>query len=143
MTFYRCTVCGNMFEVVNDSGVNPMCCGRAMEKLTAQTEEAEGPGEKHVPCIQEMSKVCDAKCKPHCRVMVCVGKLEHPMEVVHHICFIVVVTDQGVYRKNLKAGEGPCAEFLLECDETILEVYGYCNVHGLWKLECKDMKCKE
>ena len=51
----------------------------------------------------------------------------------HLIEWIVVETDKGVYRKNLKAGEAPMARFMLLDDEKVVNVYAYCNLHGPWQ----------
>lgn len=31
--YYKCEVCGNVFEVIEDSGVTPMCCGEDMKEM--------------------------------------------------------------------------------------------------------------
>lgn len=38
--FYICRHCGNIFGVVEDSGVTPVCCGDPMEVLTPNTVDA-------------------------------------------------------------------------------------------------------
>ena len=47
---------------------------------------------------------------------------------------IVEGTDKGSYSKWLNPGEAPNVKFLLG-EEKPLEVYAYCNLHGLWKTE--------
>ena len=44
-----CEKCGNIVEMVNDSGVNPVCCGQKMTKIEAGTVEASR--EKHIPAV--------------------------------------------------------------------------------------------
>ena len=44
------------------------------------------------------------------------------------------MTEHGVQSKCLKPGEAPVADFAL-VDDRPLEVYEYCNKHGLWKAE--------
>lgn len=39
----------------------------------------------------------------------------------------------GNQRKELKPGQEPQAEFMISEDDEVLEVYAYCNLHGLWK----------
>ena len=80
--------------------------------------------EKHVPDV----KVGDGI------VEVNVGAVNHPMEEVHWIEGVQLGSDKGSYRKQLKPGEAPNVKFLLG-DEKPLEVYAYCNLHGLWKKE--------
>ena len=46
--FYICTHCGNIVEVINDSGVPLICCGQKMQKLIAGENE-DAAVEKHIP----------------------------------------------------------------------------------------------
>jgi len=116
---YKCDICGNIVEVVHNSGGTLVCCGQPMTLKLENTQDAAV--EKHVPVIE--------KIEGGIRVMV--GAVEHPMTVEHHIEFIEVHTENKVYRKFLKPGEKPVAEFKL--DEEVLFVREYCNLHGLWK----------
>ncbi|MGL5346438.1 MAG: desulfoferrodoxin family protein, partial [Peptostreptococcaceae bacterium] len=38
-------------------------------------------------------------------------------------------------RKSLNIGENPIVDFKICEDEKVVEVYAYCNLHGLWKVE--------
>ena len=120
--FYICEKCGNIVEMVNASGVTPHCCGQKMSVLEAGVVEASR--EKHIPEVE----VLDG------RVNVVVGSVLHPMAEEHSILWIELVSDKGVQRKYLNPGEAPAVSFLLK-DEKPIEVYAYCNIHGLWKKE--------
>ena len=120
--FYVCPHCGNLVEMVEDAGVTPVCCGQKMNELVPNTVEASG--EKHIPAVTLGDGV----------VAVNVGSVNHPMEEVHWIEWVQLVTDQGSYRKWLNPGQSPNVEFLLG-DEKPLAVYAYCNLHGLWKTD--------
>ena len=120
--FYICEKCGNIVEIINDSGVNPHCCGQKMSVLEAGVVEASR--EKHIPEV-ELSEG---------RVKVSVGSIEHPMAEEHSILWIYLETNKGGQRKNLKVGDPPVAVFALD-DEKPVAVYAYCNLHGLWKKE--------
>ena len=120
--FYVCPHCGNVVEMVHDVGVKPFCCGQVMDELVPNSVEASG--EKHVPVVSVSSNVVEVN----------VGSVNHPMEEVHWIEWVQLVTDKGSYRKWLEPGEAPHVEFLLG-EEKPLEVYAYCNLHGLWKKE--------
>lgn len=78
--------------------------------------------EKHVPVVEINGN----------DVNVCVGSVLHPMQDVHYITFILVQTNKGVYKKDLKPGEEPKASFKLAADEKFVAAYEYCNLHGLW-----------
>jgi superoxide reductase len=116
---YKCDVCGNIVEVVHNSGGTLVCCGKPMTLKKENTQDAAV--EKHVPVVEKIEGGIRVK----------VGAVEHPMTEDHHIEFIEVHTENKVYRKYLKPGEKPEAEFKL--DEEVLFVREYCNLHGLWK----------
>ena len=122
MKFYICPHCGNLVEMVNDAGVNPVCCGQKMTELVPNTVEASG--EKHIPAVTIQDGI----------VTVNVGSVDHPMEEVHYIEWVYAKTEKGGQRKFLKSGEPPYVTFHLGDDKAVA-VYAYCNLHGLWKAE--------
>ena len=121
--YYICEKCGNLVEMVNASGVTPVCCGQKMTYLEPGTVEASH--EKHIPVVSVNGA----------SVRVEVGSVRHPMVEEHSILWISLETDRGSYRKNLKPTEEPVCEFLLAEGERPVAVYAYCNLHGLWKSE--------
>ena len=120
MTIYKCEHCGTMVEEIKQ-GAKPVCCGQPMTKLEPGT--SDGAVEKHVPAYTVSGN----------EVKVSVGEVEHPMVDAHYIEWIAVETNQGIYRKELKPQEKPERSFLLSEGETVVAVYAYCNLHGLWK----------
>ena len=120
--FYVCPHCGNLVEMVNDAGVNPVCCGQKMKELVPNTVEASG--EKHIPVVTVSDDIVEVN----------VGSVDHPMVDVHWIEWIQLVTDKGSYRKVLNPSEAPNVKFLLN-GEKPEAVYAYCNLHGLWKTD--------
>lgn len=118
--FYRCNHCGNISLMVDDSGVNPVCCGDPMELLVPNT--SDGAGEKHVPYVTADNNL----------VHVQIGEVIHPMLPEHHIEWIYLETEAGGQLKYLPVDGQPIAEFTLHNDK-LLAVYEYCNLHGLWK----------
>lgn len=121
MKFYVCETCGNFVEMVKESGVPMMCCGKQMKELVPGT--SDGAAEKHVPVYKVDGN----------KVVVTVGSVEHPMLDAHYIEWIAIETVKGVQRKTLKPEEKPSAEFVLTEDDSVVAVYAYCNLHGLWK----------
>ena len=118
ISFFKCEKCGNIVELIKKGGGELVCCGDPMTKLEANTVDASQ--EKHVPVATREDGV----------IKVVVGSEPHPMLEEHLIEWIAVVSDEGVERINLKAGEEPKAVF---CDKEDVDVYEYCNLHGLWK----------
>ncbi len=93
----------------------------AGEELIPNTVEAAF--EKHIPVIEHNSD----------SVLVKVGSVAHPMMEQHYITMIVLETNSGYQRKDLKPGEEPIASFAVT--EPVVAAYEYCNLHGLWKAE--------
>lgn len=122
MKFYLCNHCKNLVAVVNDSGVNPVCCGEKMQELIPGTVEASV--EKHLPVV-----AVDGN-----SVSVSVGAVAHPMADEHYIGWIYLETCCGGQIKYLKPGDAPETTFIVNGQKP-LAVYAYCNLHGLWKTE--------
>ena len=120
--FYVCPHCRNIAEMVYDTDIPLHCCGSEMDELIPGSVDASK--EKHVPDVKVSEGV----------VQVNVGSVNHPMEEVHWIEWVQLVSDKGSYRKWLNPGDAPNVKFLLD-DEKPLAVYAYCNLHGLWKKE--------
>ena len=121
LKFYRCNKCKKIIVTLHDSACGTFCCGEEMVDLTANT--TDGATEKHVPVVtREGSKIT-----------VNVGDVDHPMLDVHYIEFIALQTEKGFRIAYLEPGDKPCADFYEE--EPVIAVYGYCNLHGLWKTE--------
>ena len=118
IAFYRCALCGNIVELIINGGGELVCCGQPMNKLTANTEDASQ--EKHVPVATREGD----------KIVVKIGSVDHPMVEEHYIQWIAIVSDEGISRIHLKPGEKPRAVF---CDKPNVDVYEYCNLHGLWK----------
>lgn len=116
---FKCNVCGNIVEVLNDGAGQLVCCGQPMKHLVENTVDAAK--EKHVP----VKEVVDGGLK------VKVGSVAHPMDETHYIQWIEIISDGKIYRQALKPGESPEAVFPVSGDWTARE---YCNLHGLWKL---------
>ncbi|MCL2664501.1 MAG: desulfoferrodoxin [Defluviitaleaceae bacterium] len=144
--FFLCKVCGNMIGRLNDKGSGISCCGEPMSEIIANTAEAST--EKHLPVIDCEECCCgddDCGCEDEAcscggggciRLCVSVGAAPHPMDESHRIMFVYVETERGGQRKCLCASETPKTCFCLNNDKPIA-VYAYCNLHGLWRTDCK------
>ena len=115
---YKCSACGNIVEVVHTGQGELVCCEEPMELQEENTVDAEY--EKHVPVIE----------KGDGKVVVKVGDVPHPMEEKHYIEWIEVISGDKVYRKYIKPGDVPEAEFKVNGDD--VKAREYCNLHGLW-----------
>ena len=119
--FFKCKHCGNIAELIFDSGVRIVCCGEKMQELIPNTTDAAN--EKHVPVITVYNN----------EITVTIGSVLHPSLPEHNIEWIYLQTDKGFYRKTIGANNKPETKFLLSEDEKPITAYGYCNLHGLWK----------
>jgi len=117
---YKCNICGNIVELIHVGGGTLVCCGQPMELLVEKTEDVGK--EKHVPVIEKISKA---------RIKVKIGLIPHPMEEKHYIEWIEIIADGKTYRKFLKPGDKPEAEFEVKAEKIMAREY--CNIHGLWK----------
>ena len=120
---YKCSVCGNMVEVIHAGAGELVCCGQPMKLQVAGT--SDGAAEKHVPVIE----------KAEGGYLVKVGSVEHPSTEAHYIEWIELVCLQcgKIQRKQLKPGDKPEVFFASTSDQVIAREY--CNLHGLWKAE--------
>lgn len=125
--YFKCEICGNIFAAVEESGVPVVCCGQNMTEMIPGT--SDGAVEKHVPVFEVSGN----------KVTVSVGKDAHPMLREHYIKWISIRTDRGNQRKELSPDSKPEACFALCDGEELIEVYAYCNIHGLWRADAE--KC--
>lgn len=116
---YKCNVCGNVVEVLHAGAGQLVCCGQPMELFEEKTEDVGK--EKHVPVIEKTKE----------RILIKVGSVPHPMEEKHYIEWIEIIADGVVYKKFLKPGDKPEAEFNIKAEK--IYAREYCNLHGLWK----------
>lgn len=125
LKIYICKHCGNIIVKLEDSGVPVVCCGEEMTLLESGTVDAAI--EKHVPVVEIVEESVTVK----------VGEVPHPMVPEHHISWIILVTENGFQIKYLNVtGE---AKAIFKTNEKVLEVYEYCNIHGLWKKDLSDI----
>ena len=116
---YKCELCGNVVEVLHAGEGDIVCCGKSMKLLQEQT--ADSSKEKHVPIIE----------KTVGGFKVTVGSTIHPMADAHYIEWIELIADGISYKKFLKPGDQPVAEFSVKADK--VSAREYCNMHFLWK----------
>lgn len=116
---YKCEKCGNIVEVLHGGVGELVCCGEPMKLYVENTVDAAK--EKHVPVIEKTAN----------GFKVTVGSVAHPMEESHYIEWIALCADGITYRKFLKPGDAPVAEFCVDAAE--VTAHELCNLHGLWK----------
>ncbi|MDX9710037.1 MAG: desulfoferrodoxin [Trichloromonas sp.] len=115
---YKCSVCGNIVEVLHGGPGELVCCGQPMALLTENTVDAAK--EKHVPVIEKGAGSITVK----------VGSVAHPMEEKHYIKWVELIADGKVCRQFLKPGDKPEATFPITAEK--VSAREYCNLHGHW-----------
>ena len=118
LEIYKCEICGNMVEMIHEGQGEMVCCGQLMKLFVENSVDAAK--EKHVPVIEKTAN----------GFLVKIGSVPHPMEEKHYIEWIELVADEKAYRKFLKPGDAPQAEFCVEAKSVTAREY--CNLHGLW-----------
>jgi superoxide reductase len=116
---YKCSSCGNVLEVLQPGHEHIECCGTPMVLQAENSTDASR--EKHVPVIEKTAKGVKVK----------IGAAPHPMLDEHYIQWIQLLVGDKSYRKFLKPGMLPEAEFEVTGDN--LHARELCNLHGLWK----------
>ena len=121
MRFFICEHCGNLITFLHDAKVPVVCCGQKMTELIPGTVDAAT--EKHIPVVEKDGN----------NVIVKVGSVPHPMIDSHFIQWVALETNKGCQIQYLEPDTPPVANFSLSNGEEIVNVYEYCNLHGLWK----------
>lgn len=120
---YKCTLCGNIVEVLHAANGTLTCCGKAMDHLVENTTDAAQ--EKHVPVFEGWK--------------VKVGSVAHPMQPEHFIEWVELIDGNWIARRFLNPGETPEVVFDAcsdgSCSSEKAYAREYCNLHGLWKGE--------
>lgn len=119
LEIYKCTLCGNMVEVIHEGGGELVCCGQPMVLLKENSVDAAQ--EKHVPIIEKIEG----------GYKVTVGSVPHPMEEKHFIEWIEFIADGKACRRFLNPGDAPEATFAVTAEK--ISAREHCNLHGLWK----------
>ena len=123
MKFYKCEGCGKIAVLFRESACPTKCCGEPMVEVVPGTVDAAR--ETHIPDVAVEGNLVKVK----------VGSVEHPMLDAHYIEWIILETNQGFQKKDLKPGQAPVAVFALAEGETPIAAYESCNLHGIWKAD--------
>lgn len=123
--FYVCKHCGNMVNMLHDSGVSMVCCGDDMTEIVANTTDASQ--EKHVPIVAVEGE----------QVTVTVGSVPHPMTEEHKIVWIYLQTEKGEQLNCVDTQDKAETCFKLCPGDKLIAAFEYCNLHGLWKVDIK------
>ena len=115
---YKCNICGNLVQILQEGEGNLICCGEEMELMNIQYDSDE-MGEKHAP----KTEVRDGKTYVHVKT--------HPMTKEHYIQFVETYTKdkKELQLKFFEPEEVPEMELKLNGETDSVE---FCNIHHLW-----------
>jgi len=107
--FYVCPVCGNVIHSMGEGAFS--CCGIRLPELIAEEDDSE----HHILCenVEDEFYV----------------HIDHPMEKVHYISFIALITDSRIQMEKLYPEQTAELRFS-RAGHGIL--YAFCNRHGLF-----------
>lgn len=120
---HKCPVCDTVVEVLDEVGMELVCCGPPMIPLEPRTDQAEAA--MHRPVVRQTVE----------GLAVTVGHNLHPMEDEHRIEWIEVNFEDKCLRQFLRPGQSSKVFFALEPRDRTVAVRCYCNVHGLWETQ--------
>lgn len=122
LELYKCSICGNLVQVILNGEGELVCCGQPMEHIIPQHEGVNSQlAEKHTPVIEERDSERFVTLK------------YHPMIAEHYIQFIEVYPKDksALHLKYLKPDD--IAEFNITGLEEDIVALEMCNIHGLWR----------
>ena len=125
MKYFLCNICGNLVELITIGGGELVCCGEPMTELIPKSVDVGS--EKHLPVLTINGNKVNVK----------VGSVMHPMTEEHYIDWISIFYNGKMQRVKLDHTTDPEATFEVDEEYEKIEVYSYCNIHGLWKTEYK------
>ena len=115
---YKCEICGNIVEVLQEGAGELVCCGENMTLLKEHQAPVDDAHYAHVEYVDNITKKVT---------------FNHPMTSEHHFDYIEAISNDGKYvkRKFLNENEAPELSFKCDCKEGFY-IRLYCNIHGLW-----------
>ena len=118
LQIYKCNICGNIVQILQEGDGNLICCGKEMQLMDIQYDTNE-LGEKHTPKVE----IKDGK-----KYVSVVG---HRMTNEHYIQFIESFTrdKKELHLKFFEPFEEPEMDSKLDGEFSSIE---YCNIHNLW-----------
>ena len=111
---------GKVIMEMNDVDAEILCKDEVFVELPVQNNE---DWETHEPVINRNGDFFSVN----------IASDDHPMEVDHHIAFVILQYEKGYRVVYFDEGEKPEVKFYQ--DEPVIAVYAYCNQHGLWCIE--------
>lgn len=126
--YYKCDTCGRVVAELEGGAGILECCKTPMRKIEPKRDDSKDLKEKHLPTYVRKKD----------KIIVKVGNILHPSTKDHYIEWVSIVTNKGVYVKQLTSKDKPEVTFNVDEDEDIEEISSYCNLHALYTFSCFD-----
>ncbi|MFB3893922.1 MAG: desulfoferrodoxin family protein [Phycisphaerae bacterium] len=120
MRLYKCPVCDTVVDVLEECGLEIVCCGPAMKLLSENCADDNAGSHRAV-----VKWTADG-------LTVSIGDPLHPCKADHYIAWIEAVVGRKCYRQFLGPSQSPRVTFHIPREK--VTVRAYCTVHGLWSL---------
>lgn len=135
MEVYQCKKTGTAIELIKSEGIQPLTNnpkdnttisyhGNTLDFVAVNT--SDGAAEKHMPIAEFDGN----------DLVVKVGDVMHPMTSEHLIEWVTILYDNFMQRGEFTSEESPQITFHVGKAASV-DVYAYCNLHGLWKTTVK------
>lgn len=115
---FRCNICTQLIEVINQNAGQLVCCDEPMELLKENLANTENKHYAHIEELDEQRKLI---------------KFNHEMTEAHYIEFVEVISLDGRYLKRKHYLPNDILELELKCNCTEgFYIRLYCNRDGVW-----------
>lgn len=132
---YQCPKTKTAVELIKSDGIQPLANhpkenttlsyrGNPLEFVEANT--SDGASEKHMPIAEFDGN----------DLVVKVGDVMHPMTNEHLIEWVTILYDNFLQRGDFQSEQSPQITFHVG-NAASVDVYAFCNLHGLWKTTVK------
>ena len=124
MKFYKCSKCSGILFKLKSSNNKISCCNEEIQEVSVNN--IDHSNEKHLPQISFSNNLMN----------VSIGSITHPMTTDHLIEWVFVEYGNGGEFVYLNSEPFVTINVL---GKVVKNVYSYCNQHGLWVKEVKEM----
>jgi len=115
---FKCNICTQLIEVINENVGQLVCCNEPMEKLRENIAISENKHFAHINQIEEDIKLIT---------------FNHEMTEEHFIEFVEAISLDGKYLKRKQFKPHDVLEFELKCNcKEGFYIRLYCNRDGVW-----------
>ncbi len=118
--FYVCPICGNVIQTTGEAVIS--CCGITLPPLEAETpDNSDVEHALNVEIVEDEYYVT----------------MNHPMTKEHYISFLAAISDDRMQLVKLYPEGNAQARFKIS---RVRKLFAYCNRHGLFEVDRKELK---